>query len=82
LGEQKLNQQTAEDKQLIHRILGEIKMNLYKWSTNSTELTKILRRELEFFSQPSALAIDEMFEHTDKKELGILWYPKTVHVQS
>ncbi|EFX83564.1 hypothetical protein DAPPUDRAFT_239499 [Daphnia pulex] len=57
-------------------------MNLYKWSTNSTELTKILRRELEFFSQPSALAIDEMFEHTDKKELGILWYPKTVHVQS
>jgi hypothetical protein len=34
-------------------------------------------RELEFFSQPSALAIDEMFEHTDKKALGILWYPKT-----
>jgi hypothetical protein len=30
-------------------------------------------RELEFFSQPSALAIDEMFEHTDKKALGILW---------
>jgi hypothetical protein len=41
IGGAKTHQQAAEDIRLIIRILGEIKMNLYKWSNNSTELTKM-----------------------------------------
>jgi hypothetical protein len=77
MGEAETPEQAIEEIRLINRILGEIKMKLCKWSTNSAELTDILQREFEFSSRPSKLGINEVFEHADKKALGILWDPVT-----
>ena len=70
-------QAAATEIRLIFEILGKIGMKLCKWSTNSAELIETLRGEFEFSTEPSKLAIDEVFQHTDKKALGILWNPLT-----
>jgi hypothetical protein len=62
---------------LIFKIQGEIKMNLCKWTTNSPEIREILRGEFEFSDEPSNLGIDDTFQHSDKKALGIRWNPNT-----
>ncbi len=52
-------------------------MNLCKWTTNSPEIREILRGEFEFSDEPSNLGIDDTFQHSDKKALGIRWNPNT-----
>jgi hypothetical protein len=77
MGGEENPQAAANEIRLVNRILSEIQMKLSKWTTNSPELKELLRGEITFSAEPSNLAINEVFQHTDKKALGIRWDPST-----